>query len=400
HRSVSCSRLYVAGVEMNSSSASCATVTSARSASRWSAGTEATIDWLATISWGTPGGGGMMIAKSRTPRCRSSTSSAPWACLRSRRMPGCSTLKADSRSGTSPAPIVSGKPNLIVPRSGSAASAISVSAVWISHSGVRTAATRSRAASVSTMARPRGTVSGTSRWLSSPWMRRLIVDWGIPSAAAASVRCPSSSASATSSLSPASGAPVKSGKCFIFGSYSSVHSLDGLFTEAHGETMTTHTAQISHLPDADVVLIGGGIMSATLGSMLALLEPQWRILVLEAAEDIATESSGPWNNAGTGHSGFCELNYTPDPADGSKASTIAEQFLLSRQWWAHLVQKGLLDPDAFVHSTAHMNLVFGAEHVAYLRTRVETLRADPLFAEMEYTEDPATIAQWAPLTME
>lgn len=164
--------------------------------------------------------------------------------------------------------------------------------------------------------------------------------------------------------------------------------------------MTTHTAQLSHLPDADVVLIGGGIMSATLGSMLALLEPQWRILVLEAAEDIATESSGPWNNAGTGHSGFCELNYTPDPADGSKASTIAEQFLLSRQWWAHLVQKGLLDPDAFVHSTAHMNLVFGAEHVAYLRTRVETLRADPLFAEMEYTEDPATIAQWAPLTME
>src|SRR5699024_6098686 len=266
--------------------------------------------------------------------------------------------------------------------------------------GVRTAATRSRAASVSTMARPRGTVSGTSRWLSSPWMRRLIVDWGIPSAAAASVRCPSSSASATSSLSPASGAPVKSGKCFIFGSYSSVHSLDGLFTEAHGETMTTHTAQLSHLPDADVVLIGGGIMSATLGSMLALLEPQWRILVLEAAEDIATESSGPWNNAGTGHSGFCELNYTPDPADGSKASTIAEQFLLSRQWWAHLVQKGLLDPDAFVHSTAHMNLVFGAEHVAYLRTRVETLRADPLFAEMEYTEDPATIAHWAPLTME
>ena len=164
--------------------------------------------------------------------------------------------------------------------------------------------------------------------------------------------------------------------------------------------MTTNSAPSTHVPDADVVLIGGGIMSATLGSMLALLEPQWRILMLEAAEDIAAESIDPWNNAGTGHSGYCELNYMPDPADGSKASSIAEQFHLCRQWWAHLVREGLLDPDKFIHSSAHMNLVFGAEDVAYLRTRVETLRVDPLFAEMEYTEDPETIAQWAPLTME
>ncbi|UVI37314.1 malate:quinone oxidoreductase [Brevibacterium spongiae] len=164
--------------------------------------------------------------------------------------------------------------------------------------------------------------------------------------------------------------------------------------------MTTHTAQTTHLPDADVVLIGGGIMSATLGSMLALLEPQWRILMLESAEDLASESSDPWNNAGTGHSGFCELNYMPDPGNGSKASSIAAQFHLCRQWWAHLVREGLLDPDDFIHSAAHMNLVFGAEDVAYLRTRVDTLSADPLFAEMEYTEDPETIAQWAPLTME
>ncbi|WP_152347761.1 malate:quinone oxidoreductase [Brevibacterium sp. CFH 10365] len=164
--------------------------------------------------------------------------------------------------------------------------------------------------------------------------------------------------------------------------------------------MTTNSAHSTHVPDADVVLIGGGIMSATLGSMLALLEPQWRILMLEAAEDIAAESSDPWNNAGTGHSGYCELNYMPDPADGSKASSIAEQFHLCRQWWAHLVREGLLDPDEFIHSSAHMNLVFGTEDVAYLRSRVETLRVDPLFAEMEYTEDPETIAQWAPLTME
>lgn len=164
--------------------------------------------------------------------------------------------------------------------------------------------------------------------------------------------------------------------------------------------MTTHTASSTSLPAADVVLIGGGIMSATLGSMLALLEPQWRILMLERAEDLAAESSDPWNNAGTGHSGFCELNYMPDPDDGSKAASIAEQFHLCRQWWAHLVRLGLLEPSEFIHPSTHMNLVFGAEDVAYLRARVTTLRTDPLFADMEYTEDPEVIAEWAPLTMD
>ena len=134
--------------------------------------------------------------------------------------------------------------------------------------------------------------------------------------------------------------------------------------------------------------------------MLTLLDPDLRILVLEKAPDSACESSEAWNNAGTGHSGYCELNYMPDPADGSKPRHIAEQFHLTRQWWAHLVRQGLLDPTDFVHTTPHMNLVFGRDDVAHLRRRVDTLRADPLFAEMEYTEDPDTIAQWAPLTME
>lgn len=152
--------------------------------------------------------------------------------------------------------------------------------------------------------------------------------------------------------------------------------------------------------DADVILIGGGIMSATLGSMLAVLQPDWRILLLEKATGLATESSGPRNNAGTGHSGYCELNYMPDPADGRKASTIARQFHLSRQWWAHLVGKGLLSPDTFVHATPHMDVVFGRRDIAYLRKRFETLTSDPLFAGMAYTEDPATISEWAPLMVE
>ncbi|MGW5076184.1 malate dehydrogenase (quinone) [Rhodococcus sp. NPDC004095] len=152
--------------------------------------------------------------------------------------------------------------------------------------------------------------------------------------------------------------------------------------------------------DADVILIGGGIMSATLGSMLATLEPGWRIVLLDRAAGLATESSGPWNNAGTGHAGFCELNYMPDPADGRKASTIAEQFHLSRRWWAHLATKGLLVPDTFIHTTPHMDVVFGRHDIDYLRRRFETLTSDPLFDGLEYSEDPASISEWAPLMAE
>ena len=164
--------------------------------------------------------------------------------------------------------------------------------------------------------------------------------------------------------------------------------------------MTADHKHTTRLPDADVVLIGAGIMSATLSSILTQLDPDLRILVLEKSTDIAGESSEAWNNAGTGHSGYCELNYMPDPADGSKPRQIAEQFHLTRQWWSHLTRQGLLDPTDFIHATPHMNLVFGHDDVAYLRRRVNTLHADPLFAEMEYTEDPDTIARWAPLTME
>ncbi|MGH3644093.1 MAG: malate:quinone oxidoreductase [Mycobacterium sp.] len=163
--------------------------------------------------------------------------------------------------------------------------------------------------------------------------------------------------------------------------------------------MTTYPNPPDDLADADVVLIGGGIMCATLGSMLSILEPDWRIVLLERADALAAESSHPWNNAGTGHSGFCELNYMPDPADGAKPATVAQQFHLSRQWWSHLANNGLLDPDTFIHTAAHMNVVFGRRDVDYLRRRYETLTDDPMFAGVQFSDDPATIAQWAPLVM-
>ncbi|MFT4212381.1 MAG: malate:quinone oxidoreductase [Microbacterium sp.] len=151
--------------------------------------------------------------------------------------------------------------------------------------------------------------------------------------------------------------------------------------------------------DADVVLIGGGIMSATLGSMLAVLQPDWRVILVEKADAIGVESSDTWNNAGTGHAGFCELNYMPDVTDGRKAEDIARQFQLSRQWWAFLAEKGLIDPQSFVRTTPHLAMVFGARDVEYLRARSAQLQTQPQFADLEYSEDPAVIAEWAPLTM-
>lgn len=155
----------------------------------------------------------------------------------------------------------------------------------------------------------------------------------------------------------------------------------------------------------DVALIGGGIMSATLGSLLALLEPSWKISVYERLDDIAMESSNAWNNAGTGHAALCELNYTPECADGSidisKAVTINEQFQVSREFWHHLTSAGMLpNPEGFLSSTPHMTFVRGAENVDYLKRRYEALRAHPLFSDIEFSDDPAVIAQWAPLLIE
>ncbi|WP_193509163.1 malate:quinone oxidoreductase [Cryobacterium sp. BB736] len=151
----------------------------------------------------------------------------------------------------------------------------------------------------------------------------------------------------------------------------------------------------------DVALIGGGIMSATLGAIIQQLEPDWTIRIFERLPDVAQESSNAWNNAGTGHSALCELNYTKELPDGtvdiSQAVKINEQFQVSRQFWAHLVGKGLLpDPEAFINPVPHMSFVWGEENVKFLRRRYEAMKDHPLFDGMEYSEDPAVIYEWAP----
>lgn len=143
-------------------------------------------------------------------------------------------------------------------------------------------------------------------------------------------------------------------------------------------------------------------MSATLGTLLQRLEPSWNIQIYERLGDIALESSNPWNNAGTGHSALCELNYTPERPDGtidiSSAVKVNEQFQVSRQFWSFLVSEGALpDPAAFITATPHMSFVWGEENVDYLRRRYEALREHPLFAGMEYSEDARVIRSWAPL---
>jgi malate dehydrogenase (quinone) len=155
----------------------------------------------------------------------------------------------------------------------------------------------------------------------------------------------------------------------------------------------------------DVVLIGAGIMSATLAVMLKELDPKLSIEIHEVLGSEAQESSNAWNNAGTGHAALCELNYTPESADGSidisKALQVNTEFDLSRQLWAYLVTTGALkNPQSFLHPVPHMSFVRGADNRNFLRKRFAALTSHPLYYGMEYSEDKKQIEEWIPLVME
>ena len=155
----------------------------------------------------------------------------------------------------------------------------------------------------------------------------------------------------------------------------------------------------------DVVCIGAGIMSATLAMLLKSLQPELTIEILERLDVAAAESSEAWNNAGTGHSAFCELNYTPQRQDGSidisKAMAIAEAFEVSKQFWAYLIQQQVLhSPETFIARIPHMSFVSGDGNVAYLRKRYAALQQCQLFHGMLFSEDYARISEWIPLVME
>ena len=158
-------------------------------------------------------------------------------------------------------------------------------------------------------------------------------------------------------------------------------------------------------PHQHISLIGAGIMSATLGILLKELNPNFNITIYERLPEVAAESSDAWNNAGTGHSAFCELNYSPEKADGSidisKAIKIASSFELSKSFWAYLMSSQYFDhPEAFINNVPHISFVWGEANATYLKKRYETMKQHPLFAEMEFSTDPQQLNEWMPLVIE
>ncbi len=157
-------------------------------------------------------------------------------------------------------------------------------------------------------------------------------------------------------------------------------------------------------PGKHITLIGAGIMSATLGILLKELNPNFSITIYERLGEVAAESSDAWNNAGTGHSAFCELNYTPEKKDGSidisKAVQIASSFELSKSFWAFLVSNNYLEtPEAFINNIPHISFVWGDANVAFLKKRHEALSQHSLFAAMHFSDDESQLQEWMPLVM-
>lgn len=155
----------------------------------------------------------------------------------------------------------------------------------------------------------------------------------------------------------------------------------------------------------DLICVGGGIMSATLALISKLLKPDLKVLILERLDGVAQESSAAWNNAGTGHSALCELNYCPQEEDGSvsikKAIEICKQFEVSKQFWSYLVDLGLMkNPDKFIKAVPHHSWVTGKENSDYLEARFNTFKDHYLFDSIEFTRDIDQMKSWFPLIAE
>jgi malate dehydrogenase (quinone) len=158
------------------------------------------------------------------------------------------------------------------------------------------------------------------------------------------------------------------------------------------------------ITEIDVLLVGGGVMSATLSTLLNKLDPSLKLSMVERLDQVAHESTDGWNNAGTGHAGYCELNYTPENAQGDveidRALAINANFEVSLQLWSALVGSGDLPaPDKFINTTPHISFVWGEDNVEFLRERFEKLSAHHLFAGMAYSEDHEVLRKWMPLVM-
>ena len=176
-------------------------------------------------------------------------------------------------------------------------------------------------------------------------------------------------------------------------------------TSAKGQWVSNKPDMATASESVDVLLVGGGIVSATLAAMIQRVHPEWSLRVFERLDGVAKESSNGWNNAGTGHAALCELNYTPEAADGSvnidKAIKIHSEFMTTKTFWGSLVREGALQaPNTFINNTPHMSFVMGEANQKFLRERHRLMSAHPFFADMEHSEDYAQIEKWSPLLIE
>ncbi len=162
--------------------------------------------------------------------------------------------------------------------------------------------------------------------------------------------------------------------------------------------LTKETLQTEY----DLICIGGGIMSANLALLAKIFNPELKVLILERLDKVAQESSAAWNNAGTGHSALCELNYCPEE-DGKvnidKAIQICKQFEVSKQFWAYLVENNLIEDTSFVKQVPHHSWVFGKDNVDYLEKRYQTMKSHFMFDTIQFTKDKQNMSKWFPLIM-
>ena len=154
----------------------------------------------------------------------------------------------------------------------------------------------------------------------------------------------------------------------------------------------------------DLICIGGGIMSATLALMTKIIDPDANIIIFERLKKVAQESTEAWNNSGTGHSAFCELNYTSQQKDGSidisKAKQIFKQYEQSKQFWSYLLENNMLkNPKSFIHSLPHHSWVTGQDNVDFLKKRHAEMTKSFMFSAMKFSEKPDELENWFPLIM-
>ena len=198
----------------------------------------------------------------------------------------------------------------------------------------------------------------------------------------------------TSTAAPRSGRLVK----FVGGGVALGAGLGGgYYALNQPPTLTADGAE-----NVDALIIGGGIMGTTVALMIKLLQPNWKVKLVEQHDRVAQESSNEWHNAGTGHAALCEPNYTPmnkntGEVEIDKAVAVNQKFMTSLAFWSWLVDKGILPDGSFIQPAPHILFVYGNAGRDWLRKRFEKLKVLPSFAATEYTEDYDTIKKWVPL---